>query len=206
MTTFRISWCSGITAVLIFLASSAELAIGQSLGGAVEQQVLKGSLGAGDSSQESADADALSPYLAICGQRRELAQEIARTCEQAAAQIIASTATRVERENHLALEAQERRARFNTKNEAHLLSALQDQARRGEIIFWVAMAIVALGLIAAALQFRTVWRNQDASQTEINISEKQITIKTAWIGVVLLAMAMVFLALYLTLVYQIEAI
>lgn len=195
-----------VAAGLIALAAAANIAMAQQPPGTSEQQIWTAPLAAPEKTPDIADAGALSPLRDVCRDWAERPPEITEACKRSALDIVDSAAARFLRENELALKTQENRAVFNARNQEHVLSALRDQAWRGEVIFWVVMATVALGLIAAALQFRVVWRDKNSTQTEISLSEKQITIKTAWIGVVLLAMSMIFLGLYLVLVYQINPI
>ncbi len=189
-----------VIAMIAALAAPSGSAIAQLTNGSNEQQILTAPLGT------SVVGEAASPRNELCGHSGQQNQEVAEACARAAVEVVASNAVRTLRENTLAIEALERQALLASSNNEHLLGALRSQARHSEIIFWVSMAVVSLGLLAAALQFWIVWQSQDSTPMEISVSEKQVTIKTAWIGVVLLAMSMGFLALYLLLVYQIEAI
>lgn len=132
---------------------------------------------------------------------------VTAACEAAVIDLIKSFTALEVTAYEEAMRASNSRLNFDLKTRAHLVSALEQQAVRGEILFWTAMVMVALGLVAAALQFWLAWRrNFDSVSTEISISHNQISIKTAWLGVFLLAMSMGFLTLYLTLVYPIELI
>lgn len=128
-------------------------------------------------------------------------------CEAAMLDLIKSFAKVSIASNQTTSHSFDARFQFDKQVQAHSLRALEDQAERSEILFWTAMVTVALGLLAAGFQFLQSWKSgQHATPTEFAIGEKQISIKTAWIGVVLLAMSMGFLTLYLTLVYPIVPI
>jgi len=193
-------------ATIAALATPSDPAIAQLTNGSDEQQIWTAPVGPNVGGFENVVAEAASPLNELCGDSGQQNQEVAEACARAAVEVVASNAVRTLRENTLAIEALERQGLLASSNNEHLLGALRSQARHSEIIFWVSMAVVSLGLLAAALQFWIVWQSQDSTPMEISVSEKQVTIKTAWIGVVLLAMSMGFLALYLLLVYQIEVI
>ena len=186
--------------LMLFLAS-AVTALAQ-LGGTPEQQIITPAAEAA----ESSGAGGLSnTIMSPCGQAN-LLLEVKNACSIAQIAIIEAAAEREVAEGKLAVQARRDAVTLAQRQGAHLAAALDDQAWRSAIIFWVAMGIVGLGVLAAGMQFRVGWRNIDGPATEFSVSQKQLTIKTTWIGVVLLAMSMVFFTLYLTLVYQIEAI
>ncbi len=166
-----------------------------------EQNVLSGT-GVASASPAAADR-ALGGLCSV----EKKSDTIAAACEAATLDLIQSFAASTLAANEATRRATDSRIDFDTQARVHTLAALEAQAARSEMLFWTAMITVALGLIAAALQFWRAWKSEhNSAPTEIAISEKQISIKTAWIGVVLLAMSMGFLTLYLTLVYPIEPI
>lgn len=95
---------------------------------------------------------------------------------------------------------------FAIATQQNALMALRAQHRRSGIIFWLVMVMVLAGSIAAGLQFRQAWHSPSTTPTEITVSDRQLSVKTTWIGVVLLALSMGFLALYLSLVYKLTPV
>lgn len=186
--------------MMLFLASAA-MAQAQ-LGGTPEQQIVTPAAEVA----ESSGAGGLSETITSPCAKANLLLEVQNACNIAQIAIIEAAAEREVAEGKLIVEARRDAVTLAQRQGAHLAAALDDQAWRSAIIFWMAMGIVGLGVLAAGMQFRIGWRNIDGPATEFSVSEKQLTIKTTWIGVVLLAMSMVFFALYLTLVYQIEAV
>ncbi|MEM7229602.1 MAG: hypothetical protein AAF432_12395 [Planctomycetota bacterium] len=82
--------------------------------------------------------------------------------------------------------------------------AFETQMDQGSYLFRLAIILSIGGAIAAAVQFRSVYK--DAGQSsELRISGKDLTIKTAWIGVVILFICMVFLSYVIFFVYQISS-
>jgi len=186
---------------LVLFLASAVTALAQ-LGGTPEQQIITPSGQAGESSAGGGPSETITSPCA----QPNLVLEVKNACSLAQIATIQAAAEREVAEGKLIVEARRDAVTLAQRQGAHLAAALEDQAWRSAIIFWMAMGIVGLGVLAAGMQFRIGWRNIDGPATEFSVSEKQLTIKTTWIGVVLLAMSMVFFALYLTLVYQIKAI
>lgn len=186
----------------VFIVSGAAA---QSTFGSPEQNIWTAPLGGAAPEIAGGDGTGANGYDPCAS---ATTAEVVAACADAALKLIAAQSARAEREAAIALEAREAALRFEEARRDHALAALSDQSWRSDIIFWLAMTMVALGVLAALLQFRQAWKADalDGAATEISISEKQVTIKTAWIGVVLLAISMGFFALYLALVYRIEAL
>lgn len=79
----------------------------------------------------------------------------------------------------------------------------ENQITKGRYLFWLAIALSILGATAAIIQFFSVYKDS-LGASEVRISSKELTIKTAWIGVVILFMSMLFLAFVIYFVYQIS--
>lgn len=69
-----------------------------------------------------------------------------------------------------------------------------------KIMFFIVLLIVLTGLVLAGIQFRA------ASQIDISAGKEGLHLKTSIVGIVILAMSMVFLYLYLFFVYPIKGI
>ena len=86
------------------------------------------------------------------------------------------------------------------KNSIETLVCLAWQDITSKIIFFIVIIIVLTGLVLAGIQFRT------ASEVDITAGREGLHLKTTIVGVVILAMSMVFLFLYLFFVYPIKGI
>ncbi len=98
--------------------------------------------------------------------------------------------------------------KFEEDNQNHTLYSLRDQSRRSEIIFWLAIIVMILGLSASYLQLRKSLQEsgEKPKEFEILVSDKKFRIRTAWIGVVLLFSSMVFFIIYVYFIYSIKII
>ncbi|MEL7462924.1 MAG: hypothetical protein AAFN79_02590 [Pseudomonadota bacterium] len=197
--------CSAVLCALSALIFAAGDATAQSTLGSPEQNIWTAPIG-GAAPEIGGGAVVASGGFDPCASATTA--EVVAVCAEAALSLIVAQSELAEREAAVVLEAREATLRFEEARRAHALAALADQSWRSAVIFWLALAMIALGALAALLQFRKAWAADvlDGAGTEISISEKQVTIKTAWIGVVLLALSMGFFALYLALVFRIEAI
>jgi len=92
--------------------------------------------------------------------------------------------------------------RFSRRSEI-VERIFKNQTVQGSVVFWLAVTLSVLGVAAAGAQFFTVFHDSN-SESEVRISAKEVTIKTAWIGVVILAASMLFLAFVIFYVYQIS--
>ena len=142
----------------------------------------------------------------LCQRNGVETDELQKACDEARIELVQTFIELISNESGQRQASLEAEASFHTKTREHALQALMQQTWKGEIIFWTSLGLVALGVVAAAFQFRAAWRVQDENKSniEIVISEKEIALKTTWIGVILLAMSMCFFALYLYFVYEIE--
>ena len=142
----------------------------------------------------------------ICEKAGTTSGKLTNACERMFVQVIQSYGDGLASTNVALARAQNQAAEFDNKNREHIAATLNMQMEHGVYLFWLAVLIVLLGVLASAFQFLKVWRQDKVSQTEISVSEKQLSIKTTWIGVVLLGMSMAFFALYLWFVYRISPI
>ena len=133
-------------------------------------------------------------------------QQFSKECREFIAGAIAAKQDTAEQDAALLIAQTKDRVTFESQSAALSLRALKAQHTRSGYIFWLVILIVALGVVAAALQFKQAWHSPPETPTEITLGDRQLSIKTTWIGVVLLGMAMGFLTLYLTLVYPIAAL
>lgn len=143
---------------------------------------------------------------ALCAEPNDRYPALTETCEGVLTDLVRALADRALADLTATAEAHERAAAFDDRNRAHLLTALEQQSQRGTYLFWMAIALVGLGIVAAGLQFLKSWRDPNETSIELAISENQLSLKTSWIGVVLLGLSMGFLLIYLIFVYQITPI
>jgi len=106
-------------------------------------------------------------------------------------------------EHHrLQAEIETNRTVFRTE---HTQATLRDQRRQSAWVFWMVVAVVGVGLLAAVAQFMRSWRVPDAGgSAELAVSNNEFRFKTTWLGALLLGMSMGFLALYLFFVYPVR--
>ena len=141
--------------------------------------------------------------MAICKKQQVEPSELAKKCKNLISRLVDSEGDRALAMNESAVKLETQKIAFSARNQDHLLAALEAQSERGEYLFLLAVLVVILGVCASALQFVKVWKEEVVSDMEISVSEKQLNVKTSWIGVVLLAMSMGFFMLYLVFVYKI---
>ena len=95
-----------------------------------------------------------------------------------------------------------RSARFRVE---HTQAALEDQRRQGTLVFWIVLAVVAVGLTAALAQFvRSFYVREESGSAEIAISNNEFKFRTTWLGALLFGMSMGFLFLYLVFIYPVR--
>ena len=94
--------------------------------------------------------------------------------------------------------------RFHSEMNRHTEAIFMEQLFAPRVIFWLSVTIVLFGIAASALQFYLFWKGVSRSRLEVEISRDAVSIKTAWIGLILLVISMMFFALYLSFVYGIE--
>ena len=81
------------------------------------------------------------------------------------------------------------------------------QAYTTRIIFWMVISLVMIGVVFSAAQFWIALKRGDvAAPQELTISLQQVTVKSQFLGVVTLALALGFFYLYLVTVYPIVTV
>ena len=190
------------TAILstVFLASLSTMAVSQTSDAEPEQQIFVAPL---TSTDATILEDLDQTIVSICETAAADGSTLSDACEKMLTQIITSYGDSIASKNAAATRIQNQTAEFSTTNQTHIANTLEMQLNHGRYLFWLAVLVVLLGVLASAFQFLKVWKQDVVSQTEISISEKQLSIKTSWIGVVLLGMSMAFFALYLWFIYRI---
>jgi hypothetical protein len=125
-------------------------------------------------------------------------EELAKACRELIAEAIRA-------------ERQQLRARVDTGHALfgfqHMQATLRSQRREGGWVFWIVVAAVGVGLIAAVAQFVRGFRTPgESGSLELAVSDNELKFKTTWLGALLLAMSMGFLLIYLFFVYPVRYI
>lgn len=120
----------------------------------------------------------------------------------------------------LRLQAEQADYAYHVFSRMHTQRTFTFQYWTGEVIFWVVLMIVFAGLVFSAIQFYvgirhplesraadgTVSKTDDASVSEFEASLQGIKLKSSVLGLLILAMSMVFFYLYLKYVYPITSV
>jgi len=86
----------------------------------------------------------------------------------------------------------------------HRAAVFEWQAFASKIIFWMVITLVASGILFSAFQFYHSMRTDKATATEeIELSLKNIKVKSQFLGVVTLAISLAFFYLYVSNIYPI---
>ena len=87
----------------------------------------------------------------------------------------------------------------------HMHATLRVQRWEGAWVFWIVIAVVGVGLLAAIAQFLRGLRATDSGgSVEVAVSNNELKFKTTWLGALLLGMSMGFLLIYLFFVYPVR--
>lgn len=99
----------------------------------------------------------------------------------------------------------EREERAYSLESAQLV--LNSQSFFSKFIFWMTIVITGIGVLASVFQFILYWRHSDQlGGIELELGHEKVTLKTAWLGVVMFGMSIGFFAIYVIFVFQVSAV
>lgn len=172
------------------------------LGQSPEQQIWPGP----EEQAAGGDPAVASDILGICVGGQTLAPAVEEACATALGRLVAAEADRRLRAIEAEAAAREARRALDDRNNAHTVGVLEQQLLQTQVMFWVSIGVVLLGVTAAGLQFYLAFSGRERSEIDLVIQKDQFRVKTAWIGVVLFAMSIALLVGYLHFVFEITAI
>jgi uncharacterized membrane protein len=87
----------------------------------------------------------------------------------------------------------------------YVISVYNWQFFTTKFLFWTNMILIGISFVVSIVHFYIGLHNKKKDSGEITISDKEIKIKTTWIGIILLFMSFLFLMLYMLTAYGINS-
>lgn len=164
-------------------------------------RISLGEVNGGDQSQ----ARHVTSILELCATRSgNWPATLRDACNTLLLEAIATESARLSALSQVRRNLGEKQASFRSQ---HVQQTLENQARQGNIVFWLVVAVVLIGILSAVLQFvKAHGSGQTEGSAEVAISSNEFKFRTTWLGALLLGMSMAFLALYLFFIYPVRVI
>lgn len=152
-----------------------------------------------------AAADHGVSILTLCANRvSDWPATLRDACKNLLLEAVAAESARLGALSRLRKTLGEEQAAFRVR---HLQRTLENQARQGNVVFWLMIVVVCVGMLSAVAQFVRAYRaGEPEGSAELAISSNEFKFRTTWLGALLLGMSMGFLALYLFFIYPVHVL